>query len=61
MSSELRMYSREHLAKYKTPGAWFIVNQFPMTASGKIQKFALLDKIEPGELEARSTRRRPNG
>lgn len=34
-------YLREHLAPQKTPRYWYEVNEFPLTGSGKIQKFAL--------------------
>jgi len=32
---------REHLAPHKTPRQWFVVEAFPLTGSGKIQKFKL--------------------
>jgi fatty-acyl-CoA synthase len=38
---ELRAHCREHLAPYKTPLHWVFVEEFPMTPSGKIQKFRL--------------------
>jgi fatty-acyl-CoA synthase len=38
---ELRAYCRERLAPYKTPLYWVFVDTFPMTPSGKIQKFKL--------------------
>ena len=38
---ELRAYCRERLAPYKTPQHWVFVDAFPMTPSGKIQKFKL--------------------
>jgi len=40
-ADELRAYCREHLAPYKTPLYWEFVDAFPMTPSGKIQKFKL--------------------
>jgi len=39
----LAAFCREHLAAYKTPRIWQIVDDFPQTASGKIQKFMLRD------------------
>jgi fatty-acyl-CoA synthase len=36
-------HCRQHLATFKTPRHWRFVDQFPQTASGKIQKFALRD------------------
>jgi fatty-acyl-CoA synthase len=34
-------YMREHLAPHKTPRRWFVLDAFPLTGSGKIQKFKL--------------------
>jgi fatty-acyl-CoA synthase len=38
---DLRAYCRERLAPYKTPLHWVFVEEFPLTPSGKIQKFRL--------------------
>jgi fatty-acyl-CoA synthase len=46
----LRAYCREHLAKYKTPADWYFVQDYPATASGKIQKFLLRKEIQDGKL-----------
>jgi fatty-acyl-CoA synthase len=43
--SELIAYCREHLAPQKTPQHWEFVDAFPLTASGKIQKFILRDRL----------------
>jgi fatty-acyl-CoA synthase len=40
-ADELFAYCREHLAPHKTPRHWEFVDAFPMTASGKVQKFVL--------------------
>ncbi len=40
---ELFSYLRDNLAPNKTPKQWFAVDEFPMTGSGKIQKFKLRD------------------
>jgi fatty-acyl-CoA synthase len=42
---ELRAHCRERLAPYKTPRHWVFVDAFPMTASGKIQKFKLRESF----------------
>jgi len=42
-------YLREHLAPQKTPRYWFEVDEFPLTGSGKIQKFVLRQQWEAGE------------
>ena len=49
---ELFAYLREHLAPHKTPKQWFQVEQFPLTGSGKIQKFVLRDRWVNGEVSA---------
>jgi fatty-acyl-CoA synthase len=41
----LDQHCRAHLAAYKTPRLWFYVDEFPMTPSGKIQKFVLTERI----------------
>ena len=38
---ELRTHCREYLAPYKTPQHWLFIDEFPLTPSGKIQKFKL--------------------
>ena len=40
-AEELTQFCREQLASYKIPRVWRFVEQFPQTASGKTQKFAL--------------------
>ena len=47
--NELFDYLREHLAPHKTPKQWFQVDAFPLTGSGKIQKFVLRDQWVAGE------------
>jgi len=42
---ELRAHCRERLAPYKTPQHWVFVDAFPMTPSGKIQKFKLRESF----------------
>ena len=46
--SALFAYMREHLAPHKTPAQWFEVTEFPLTGSGKIQKFKLRDDYRAG-------------
>jgi len=48
---ELRTWCRERLAPYKTPAHWVVIDAFPMTPSGKIQKFKLRESFtghQPG-------------
>jgi fatty-acyl-CoA synthase len=46
---ELTAYMREHLSPFKTPGRWFEVEAFPLTGSGKIQKYKLREQWSEGE------------
>jgi fatty-acyl-CoA synthase len=46
---ELFQYVRRYLAPHKTPRIWRFVDEFPMTPSGKIQKFALRDRLRLDE------------
>jgi len=50
-AEELTGWCRAALAPYKTPAAWYVVEQFPLTASGKIQKFVLTDAAVAGDLD----------
>jgi len=40
---EIKQFCRENIARYKTPKYIFFIDEFPMTASGKIQKYKLRD------------------
>ena len=46
--AELHTYCREHLSPQKTPKVWYRVDDFPLTPSGKIQKFVLLKQWQKG-------------
>ena len=45
---ELRSHCRTHLAPQKTPAVWVQVRDFPLTGSGKIQKFQLREDFLSG-------------
>jgi len=42
---ELASYCRAHLAAHKTPRHWAFVDGFPVTPSGKVQKFVLQEQF----------------
>ncbi len=42
---EIKSYLKENLAHFKVPGKVMFTDQFPVTASGKIQKLKLLDQV----------------
>ncbi len=46
---ELHDHLRQTLAPTKTPKLWYHVDEFPLTGSGKIQKFALREMWEKGK------------
>lgn len=50
-ADELKAFCQGQLARFKIPKYWRFVNDFPMTASGKIQKFKLREQHEQ-ELES---------
>ena len=49
---EMAEYMRAALAHHKTPKHWFVVEAFPLTGSGKIQKFKLREFWNKGEMRA---------
>ena len=51
-AAELSVYVREQLAAYKVPRSWVFVDAFPLTGSGKVQKFVLRDQYIKGELSS---------
>lgn len=48
---DLFAYLRERLSPQKTPRHWFLVDEFPLTGSGKIQKFVLRDQWADGRFQ----------
>jgi fatty-acyl-CoA synthase len=47
--AELKAFIRERLSPQKTPKHWLWVDQWPLTGSGKIQKFKLAEQFARGE------------
>jgi acyl-CoA synthetase (AMP-forming)/AMP-acid ligase II len=48
----LRSLTAAHLARYKVPAYWVLVDDIPRTPSGKVQKFVLRDRFVAGEYGA---------
>jgi fatty-acyl-CoA synthase len=46
--AELHSHMRAHISPQKTPTKWYTVDGFPLTGSGKIQKFAIREAWEKG-------------
>ena len=51
--ADLVRHVRANLAAPKTPSEWVVVENFPLTGSGKIQKFVLRERFVAGELADR--------
>jgi fatty-acyl-CoA synthase len=49
--AELYAFCREQLAGYKAPRLWYLVDEFPWTETGKLQKFKLVESIRAGSLK----------
>jgi fatty-acyl-CoA synthase len=49
---ELRTWCRERISAHKVPTFWYFIDEYPMTPSGKIQKFILREQIVSGDLLA---------
>jgi fatty-acyl-CoA synthase len=47
-AEELTAYCRARLAAHKTPRHWVFTDAFPLTASGKVQKFVLREQFARG-------------
>ena len=51
-AEELTAYCRAHLAAHKTPRHWVFTDAFPLTGSGKVQKFLLREQFSSGRAPA---------
>jgi fatty-acyl-CoA synthase len=49
----LKTFIRERLSPQKTPAYWIWVEEWPLTGSGKIQKFKLRESFEAGAFEGK--------
>ena len=45
---DLKSHARNHMSAQKTPTIWVKVADFPLTGSGKIQKFEIVDRYVKG-------------
>ena len=54
-AEELRAFARQGLAHFKVPRYVRIVTEFPMTVTGKIQKFRMRERMERDLTTADST------
>ena len=51
-ATSLKRFIRERLSPQKTPSYWVFVDEWPLTGSGKIQKFKLREAYERGDFTA---------
>jgi fatty-acyl-CoA synthase len=51
LAKDLKLFSRQEMSPQKTPSIWVAVEQFPLTGSGKIQKFKLIEKFQSGQFQ----------
>lgn len=49
-AGDLNHYCEGHLARFKIPARWYLLEEFPQTASGKIRKVALRALCDEGKL-----------
>jgi fatty-acyl-CoA synthase/long-chain acyl-CoA synthetase len=45
LGGRLREHARQHLAPYKVPARWFVADELPVTPTGKVRKFAVVEQI----------------
>jgi fatty-acyl-CoA synthase len=45
-AAALEAFARERLAPYKVPKRWVFADELPITASGKVQKFLVRERVE---------------
>ena len=51
LAGDLKAFIRDRLSPQKTPIYWIRVSDWPLTGSGKIQKFKLTETFVVGEYE----------
>ena len=50
-SEDLKQFARQEMSPQKTPSIWVAVDDFPLTGSGKVQKFKLSEKFQSGQFQ----------
>jgi acyl-coenzyme A synthetase/AMP-(fatty) acid ligase len=53
--ADLERWARQRLAPYKIPKRWVVVDEMPMTAMGKVQKFVLRQQLSFEHAEGQAT------
>ena len=50
LKDEMVGYAQSRLARYQVPARWYVAEQFPVTPTGKVQRFALREAILQGRI-----------
>ncbi|WP_431232980.1 class I adenylate-forming enzyme family protein [Mycolicibacterium psychrotolerans] len=50
LKEELVSYAQHRLARYQMPARWYLADQFPVTPTGKVQRFAVRESILQGRI-----------
>ncbi|MFB7718281.1 MULTISPECIES: class I adenylate-forming enzyme family protein [unclassified Nocardia] len=50
-ADSLRAHVRDRLATFKQPKRWFVADELPVTASGKVRKFEVVQAISAGRFD----------
>jgi fatty-acyl-CoA synthase len=50
LREQLVAHTRERLSPYKVPSRWFVATELPVTPTGKVRKFALVQQIDTAAL-----------
>jgi fatty-acyl-CoA synthase len=49
-STDLKSFIRKKISPQKTPAVWIEIDEWPLTGSGKIKKYALREQLSDGLL-----------
>lgn len=51
-AAELGAFVAARLARHKVPADWYVLDTIPATASGKLQKYRLVEMYRDGALDS---------
>jgi fatty-acyl-CoA synthase/long-chain acyl-CoA synthetase len=57
LADQLDTFLRDRIARFKVPTRWFVADELPLTPTGKVRKFKLVDLIADGTLRELVTSR----
>ena len=50
LKEDVVRFAHRRLARYQVPTRWFVADEFPVTPTGKVQRFAVRDAILNGRI-----------